>query len=385
MPRIFEDIIVKSVWPIVFVIEASDNMAGERMALLKDVMEECHDLLLDAAGNNPDFKLKIAAIKYGDSAKLLTDGYVSISQLDWTDITDIDVCGEANLGKAIELLDTELQRRKIIEDTNMYRFTIPTVVFFASSSSADDYLTALSNAGKNRLFRLARKVCVAIGDEADKDMLAKIAGNIEAVIGPDMVEALKHVFWPVFVKTGRLPEEEIVKVDGIEIRGNFCMEGAYGFSVDIADSIDVVRCQCGPCKPETANDVMFCIDDAEEYLKLRNSENVDDLYVSFYVGARDERTIVGCNNSTFEIRSVSGNKLDSPVIFEIEENGIKISNRSSGSVYLRAFIGAGMCTHLLENDIIQNTNETLFTIRSSIESIAGELGGWHSEDDFEWQ
>lgn len=158
MPRIEEHGIVKSILPVVFVIESSDNMAGERIAIVNEAVRECHNLLLDVADAQPDVELKIAVVKYGDFAELLTDGFEFISQFNWT---EIDACGEANLGKAIELLDKGLLQKKIIKrDRNDRPCCMPLVIFFASSLSTDDYLTPLSNAEKNRNFHLARKVCV---------------------------------------------------------------------------------------------------------------------------------------------------------------------------------------------------------------------------------
>lgn len=403
MPRIEEHSIVKSILPIVFVIESSDNMAGERIAIVNEAVRECHNLLLDAADAQPDVELKIAVVKYGDSAELVTDGFEFISQFNWT---DIDACGEANLGKSIELLDTRLLQKKIIKsDHNDRPFYKPVVIFFASSLSTDDYLTALSNAEKNKNFHLARKVCVAIGDDADKNMLAKVAGNREAVIRPDDLEILRSLFVGLDMpEVGRMPEQEendspcniiskmtdelssIVKVDGIENRDNFYLKGTYGPSVSVVGLMDVARCQCGPCEPGEASDTIFHIENSEEHLALTNSMNIEDLYVSFYINANEERTIVGCYKLFFAITSVLGDKLDEFIMFEIVENGIKVSNNSSGAIYFKAVIDYGKCTHLRNNDIIQKGNDDLFTVKrkqaeeanepTEVVILDGDIGGW---------
>lgn len=285
------------------------------------------------------------------------------------------------------------------------------VIFFASSLSTDDYSTPLSNAEKNRIFHLTRKVCVAIGNEADKNMLAKVAGNREAVIRPDDLEILRSLFVTLDMpEVSRIPEQEendspcnivskmteelssIVKVDGIENRGNFYLKGTNGTSISVMGSTDVARCQCGPCEPEEASDIIFHIDNGEEYLVLTNSMNIEDLYVSFYINANEERTIVGCYELFFAITSVLGDKLDEFIMFEIEEKGIKISNNSSGAIYFKAIIDYGKCTHLRDNDIIQNANGDLFTVRNNkveeiisvmgdVEAIDGNIGCW---DDPDW-
>lgn len=402
MPRIEEHGIVKSILPVVFVIESSDNMAGERIAIVNEAVRECHNLLLDVADAQPDVELKIAVVKYGDFAELLTDGFEFISQFNWT---EIDACGEANLGKAIELLDKGLLQKKIIKrDRNDRPCCMPLVIFFASSLSTDDYLTPLSNAEKNRNFHLARKVCVSIGDEADKNMLAKIAGNREAVIRPNDLEILKSLFVAVDMTNGRMPEQEenefpysiisnvteelssIVKVDGIENRDVFYLKGTYGPSVSVVGSMDVARCQCGPCEPGEASDTIFHIENGEEHLALTNSMNIEDLYVSFYINANEERTIVGCYKLFFAITSVLGDKLDEFIMFEIVENGIKVSNNSSGAIYFKAVIDYGKCTHLRNNDIIQKGNDDLFTVKrkqaeeanepTEVVILDGDIGGW---------
>lgn len=402
MPRIEEHGIVKSILPVVFVIESSDNMAGERIAIVNEAVRECHNLLLDVADAQPDVELKIAVVKYGDFAELLTDGFEFISQFNWT---EIDACGEANLGKAIELLDKGLLQKKIIKrDRNDRPCCMPLVIFFASSLSTDDYLTPLSNAEKNRNFHLARKVCVSIGDEADKNMLAKIAGNREAVIRPNDLEILKSLFVAVDITNGRMPEQEenefpysiisnvteelssIVKVDGIENRDVFYLKGTYGPSVSVVGSMDVARCQCGPCEPGEASDTIFLIENGEEHLALTNSMNIEDLYVSFYINANEERTIVGCYKLFFAITSVLGDKLDEFIMFEIVETGIKVSNNSSGAIYFKAVIDYGKCTHLRNNDIIQKGNDDLFTVKrkqaeeanepTEVVILDGDIGGW---------
>ena len=411
MPRIAHETI-KPILPIVYVIEASDNMAGERIAVINEAMRECQDFLAEVAGAHPEAKIRVAAIKYGDTADLLTNGFEFLHQFDWEDIS---AAGQSNIGAAIDLLNNELLQDGIITSgASTTAFFRPIVLFLTASPSTDDYTAALSNADKNANFHFSLRICVAIGDGVDKDMLANISGNIEAVVSANDLETLKCLFVAmempereeiedfIYENTvSKLPEKfsSIVKVDGIENRDNFYLEGAYGSSVSVIGSTDVARCQCGPCEPEAANDVMFHIDDAKGYLKLTNSENIDDLYVSFYVGAKDERTIVGCCKSIFAINSVSGDRLDSAVIFEIEESGIKISNGSSGAIYLKAIIDAGMCTPLLNHDIIQNANDDLLTVRSnkveeiisglmgdidptSIDPIDGDLGGW--DDNSDW-
>lgn len=293
MPRIAHETI-KPILPIVYVIEASDNMAGERIAVINEAMRECQDVLAEVAGAHPEAKIRVAAIKYGDTADLLTNGFEFLHQFDWEDIS---AAGQSNIGAAIDLLNNELLQDGVItRGASTTAFFRPIVLFLTASPSTDDYTAALSNADKNAIFHFSLRTGVVIGDGVDKDMLANISGNIEAVVSANDLETLKCLFVAIEMPereeiedfiyentVSKLPEKfsSIVKVDGIENRDNFYLERGYGSSVSVIGSTDVARCQCGPCEPEAANDVMFHIDDAKGYLKLTNSENIDDLYVSF--------------------------------------------------------------------------------------------------------
>ena len=275
---------IKPILPIVYVIESSDNMAGERIASINEAMRECIEVLAEAAGTRPDSKIKVAAIKYGDTAELLTDGFELLHQFDWE---DIGATGQANIGAAIDLLNNELLQDGVItRDDSTNAFFRPIVLFLTSTPSTDDYLAALSNADKNVNFHYARKIGIAIGDGCDMNMLVNITGTPEAIITPYDLYALRSLFVACempepdeieeFLHKNTISQSSeefssIVKIDGIENKDNFYLEGSYGSSVSVMGSTDVARCQCGPCEPEAANDVMFHIDDARGYLKLTNS------------------------------------------------------------------------------------------------------------------
>ncbi len=130
MPRIAHEII-KPILPIVYVIESSDNMAGERIVALNEAMRESQEILAEVAGAHPEAKIRVAAIKYGDTAELLTDGFEFLHQFEWEDIS---AAGQSNIGAAIDLVNNELLQDGVItRNASTTAFFRPIVLFFAAS------------------------------------------------------------------------------------------------------------------------------------------------------------------------------------------------------------------------------------------------------------
>ena len=68
----------------------------------------------------------------------------------------------------------------------------------------DDYESGLAKLKENKWFKYAIKVAVAIGDDANKDVLAQFTGNIEAVITVHTPEALKKWIRKVSVTSSQI-------------------------------------------------------------------------------------------------------------------------------------------------------------------------------------
>lgn len=73
----------------------------------------------------------------------------------------------------------------------------PAIFLMSDGEPTDNYKHGLDKLKQNNWFKKAIKVAVAIGDDANKNVLADFTGNIEAVITVHTPEALKK--WIQFV------------------------------------------------------------------------------------------------------------------------------------------------------------------------------------------
>ena len=73
----------------------------------------------------------------------------------------------------------------------------PAIFLLSDGGPTDDYKKGLGKLKENNWFKKAIKVAIAIGEDANTDVLAEFTGNIESVITVHSPEALKK--WIRFV------------------------------------------------------------------------------------------------------------------------------------------------------------------------------------------
>ena len=100
-----------------------------------------------------------------------------------------------DLGAACLQLNEKLSRNAFMSDaTGSFA---PAIFLLSDGEPTDNYKYGLEKLKQNNWFKKAIKVAVAIGDDANKTVLADFTGNVESVITVRTPEALKK--WIQFV------------------------------------------------------------------------------------------------------------------------------------------------------------------------------------------
>ena len=197
MPDIREqEAIARKLLPIIYVLDTSGSMSGDRIAAVNSAMNETMEVLKDVSKNNPTAELKIGVLQFASGASWITDkGLVFMDDFYWN---DLKAGGLTDLGVALEELDKKLSRSAFLNSSVGYK--VPVIIFMSDGGPTDDYEAALKKVNaNNRWFRAAVKIAIAVGDGADREVLAKIVGNPEAVIRVDDLETLKKLIRVVSV------------------------------------------------------------------------------------------------------------------------------------------------------------------------------------------
>ena len=100
------------------------------------------------------------------------------------------------------MLNEKLSRKAFMGD--VAGSFAPAIFLLSDGEPTDDYQHELKNLKENNWFKKAIKVAVAIGEDANKDVLAEFTGNKEAVITVHTPEALTKMIRFVSVTASQI-------------------------------------------------------------------------------------------------------------------------------------------------------------------------------------
>ena len=191
MPTMKEtEVVARRVLPIIFVIDTSGSMYGERIAKVNQAMLEMPRVLKDVSDNNPDAESQIGVLQFSTGSKWITPGLVSLEDYFWN---KLDAGGTTMFAEMLGELHTKLSRSEYLN--NPIGYCKPVLIFMSDGEPTDvdgvweQKLEWVKQ--NNKWFQHAIKIAIAIDDESDKDALAKLVGNSESVIQVNDVNTLK--------------------------------------------------------------------------------------------------------------------------------------------------------------------------------------------------
>ncbi len=175
-----------------FVVDTSGSMYGTKIGTVNSAIEEIVPEIKDISETNADAQIKVAALSFSTGARWMTSEPVPAESFRWD---YMDANGVTDLGQACTELNEKLSRHSFMSDaTGSFA---PAIFLLSDGEPTDDYRYGLEKLKQNNWFKKAIKVAVAIGDDANRQVLAEFTGNEEAVITVHTPEALRK--WVQFV------------------------------------------------------------------------------------------------------------------------------------------------------------------------------------------
>jgi uncharacterized protein YegL len=160
-----------------FVIGNSHNMKGEKIGTLNFAMEEVIAEIRANAEINTEAEIKIAVLQFSEEAKWVTPHPVKVRAFSWSHL-EANVLSD--LGAACKALNEKLTTKAFM-DAPENSFA-PIIFLFMDSEPTDDWMSALRRLKENRWFKCAFKVAFAIGEDANKEVLAEFTGSKELIL-----------------------------------------------------------------------------------------------------------------------------------------------------------------------------------------------------------
>lgn len=230
-----------------FLIDTSGSMEGNKIGAVNDAVANVLPMLNDISETNPDAEIKVAALEFSSGCTWLYDEPKLANDFVWQDVV---AGGLTSLGQACQELASKLSRSGFMQSAS--GSFAPAIILLSDGGPTDDYQTGLRKLNDNNWFKAAIKIAIAIGEDADKDVLKDFTGSSEAVITVHNIDALKQIIRIVAVTSSQIgsksstagdttKQEQVVKdiqdatanVDGAESG-----DSASASSVDSSQYID---------------------------------------------------------------------------------------------------------------------------------------------------
>lgn len=213
----------RKIMTLFYVVDTSGSMTGDKIGSVNSAMEEAITVdLPDISTANDDAEIRVAIMQFSSGCSWITpsSGPIGIGDVIWN---DLHANGLTDLGAACTELDKKLSRNEFLESqTGAYA---PVILLFSDGGPTDNWEKGLEQLKKNNWFKHAIKIAIAIGEDADKNVLATFTGTPESVIAVNDKHTLKALIRKVSVRASEFqshskqasdvdttPEEDAAKI-----------------------------------------------------------------------------------------------------------------------------------------------------------------------------
>lgn len=173
----------RGIMPIIFIIDTSCYMAGRKIEVLNDTLENFIALLKQSAKQNADFEFRIAVVTFSNTAEWQYNRFVPIEEYEWIDVS---AGGSKNIGQAYTKVHQVL--RTIKQLGSVIQTKPPLLMLVSNKNEPDDYYQpSLNDLKKYNWFKCALKFAVVIKN----DFLEDFTNSQEAIITD--VNKLLHI------------------------------------------------------------------------------------------------------------------------------------------------------------------------------------------------
>jgi len=174
----------------IWITDCSGSMSVEgRIQALNNAIRETIPHMKDVADENPNAQVLVRAIKFSSGAQWHISQPTDVADFKWTDLS---ADGVTDMGKAFSMVADQL---KIPPMTD--RALPPVLVLISDGQPTDDYATGLKHLMDQPWGKKAVRIALAIGEDADLDVLQKFIGHPEIKpLKANNPEALvKYIKW----------------------------------------------------------------------------------------------------------------------------------------------------------------------------------------------
>lgn len=227
--------IVKQELNLLFVIDNSGSMEGEKLGAVNNAIRDVMAIMPEIQEDTVDADIRISAMTFSDSVDWVYPEPKMVSDFRWKDVSSD---GGTDLSQAYDELSKFLCKRSRGGQMPEIGGVAPIIILMTdglpTSYDWEEHLNALKKKG---WFRVALKYALAIGIDTDEamDVLCKFTGNPETVLRVYTAEALRKVIRVIAVTASK------VKSSSSSVRSGVTADNNALAKAEIADKLEDIR------------------------------------------------------------------------------------------------------------------------------------------------
>lgn len=202
--RILGEGIARQELNLLFVIDNSGSMAGEKIGAVNNAIRDVMSIMPDIQDDTSDAVIKVSALKFNDNAEWIYSEPKSVEDFKWK---DLGVEGGTNLSAVYDELSKWLCKRERGGQMPDLGGIAPIIILMTDGlPTSYDWEKHLADLKKKGWYRVALKYALAIGIDTDEamDVLRKFTGNSETVLKVYTAEALRKVIKVIAVTASKV-------------------------------------------------------------------------------------------------------------------------------------------------------------------------------------
>lgn len=193
-----------------FMVDTSGSMIGNKIGAVNDAIVNVLPMLRDISATNADAEIKVAALQFASDTKWLYTEPKTLDDFKWI---DVKAGGLTSLGEACRQLNMKLSMSHGFMQSASGSYA-PAIILLSDGGPTDNFDAGLQSLQANKWFDSAIKVAIAIGDDANMEVLTRFTGNNESVVKVHNIEALKQIIRAVSVTSSKVGSQSAAAGSG---------------------------------------------------------------------------------------------------------------------------------------------------------------------------
>lgn len=207
----FGEGIAKQELNLIFVIDNSGSMCGEKIGAVNNAIRDISTILPEIQDETADALIKVSALTFSNDAKWVYNEPKTVDQFKWT---DIDVEGGTDLSSAYDALSKFLIKKSKGGQMPDLGGVAPIIILMTDGMPTSfDWEDRLKELRRKGWFKVALKYALAIGVNYPEAMevLEKFTENPETVLKVYTAEALRKVIKVIAITASKVKSSSSTK------------------------------------------------------------------------------------------------------------------------------------------------------------------------------